>query len=162
RLRNWTVKPAPEGALPRLKVGQLVIAELQPPLEAPRAGEKPPTLTLRLRDDLPRAGRHPLPGAVPVEAAQVEGGLGIDCDGGLTVVVPGANEKPPRETALPPDELPDAGPWGAHLPRCFLAWRGQPPQGTLALRPRPVRLRAHSHNDVVVGPGGVAVSARSR
>src|SRR5262249_20950731 len=58
------------------------------------------------------------------------------------------------------DELPDGGPWGTHLPRRFIAWRGQPPQGTLTLRPRPVRLRTHSHNDVVVGPGGVAVSAR--
>src|SRR5262249_32197477 len=123
------------------------------------------TITLRLRDDLPRSGRHPLPGAMPVEAAQVEGGLGIDWDDGLaegsvTVVPPGAIEKPPREIALPPDELPDGGPWGTHLPRRFSAWRGQPPQGTLTLRPRPVRLRTHSHNDVVVGPGGVAVSAR--
>lgn len=158
RLRSWTIKPSP------LRGGQVVLVELQPPLDVPSRTEKPPVLNLQLRDTLQRGLLQPLPAVVPLEASLVQGGLALDWDDALTeavvtVVPPGSTDKPPREVALPADELPEDGPWGTQLPRHFLSWRGQPIQGTLRVRPRPVQVRTQSRNDITVQGGNVNVSS---
>src|SRR5207248_274394 len=78
RLRNWIVRPAGD-AFPRLKGGNLFLAEVQPPLESPAGpGDGPPFLSLRLRGKGWKAGSAPLPIVLPGDASTVEGMLGID------------------------------------------------------------------------------------
>jgi hypothetical protein len=165
RLRNWTVKPAPEPVKGR-KPGSMLLVELQPPLEATVGtdagnGAELFALTVRLRGPgRPRFGPWTgmLPTLLPMGASGVEGGLAVDWDDDLYEATFTTQDARKQKVPLTPAEVP-AGeePWDERLPRAWFPWRGQPPVGQVRLVPRPVRLRTHTLNEARLTPGSLMV-----
>ncbi len=114
-----------------------------------------PVLTVRLR---PRStesisGRGiPVPDAWPLGARYREGALAIDYD-----------EKVDRvsfNTPLVRTEPEEDGPWGPQVPDEYYPYRGQAPEGTLVLRPRPPQVRARCTTEVSLAPGRALVETQ--
>src|SRR5262249_25405673 len=54
-------------------------------------------------------------------------------------------------------EPEEEGPWGKQAPDLYFPYRGQPPQGSLTLLPRPPQVRARCYQDVHLASGQVVV-----
>ncbi len=146
QLRNWNIHSE--------KAKSTLLVDLQRPVTATDGTPgRPldPILTVRLngsrRESL--ANRPlPFPDAVPLGARLREGSLAIDYS---DVLFKGEI----KATAVESDAGEDEAPWGPQAPDHFFPYRGQAPQGTLTLRPRPARLRAACASDVYLAANRV-------
>ena len=116
-----------------------------------------PTLTIHLRPVRP--GLHvertemPLPNAVPLGARFPEGALALDCDQQLFHL--------DVRTLADRSEAEKEGPW-SQPPEYYYRYRGHPITGTLLVEPRPPRLRAWCHSEVLLASGRAVVETRLR
>ncbi len=114
-----------------------------------------PTLTIHLRPARPglHTGRTemPLPSAAPLGARFPEGALALDCDPQLFHL----DVQTPADRA----EAEKEGPW-SQPPEYYYRYRGHPITGKLIVEPRPPRLRARCHSEVLVASGRAVVETR--
>jgi hypothetical protein len=155
-LRNWAVRRS----TPR----PLLVVDLQHPLSSAGDSTEPPespgrsripTVNVQLRPlrPGPLTGRElAFPDAAPLGARFREGALALDFDEQLY--------QPAVRTSLARAEAEEEGPWGKQGPDYYYPYRGDTPEGTLVLQPRPPRLRAKVASEVFVTAGRAAIETR--
>jgi hypothetical protein len=180
-LRNWTLLPADRGQT------QLIV-DLQRPLETPSTARL--TLQLRPASawpifspdpkSRPAEFSVPFPEILPLGARLWDGALAIRIDllyeATLRASLPATaferkhaergsafeDRDDRRSLALQPlrSLLSSQPPWGVQPPDYLYTRRGQLVRGSLTLRPRPPRVRAHCTSEIVLATGRSAVSTR--
>lgn len=166
-LRHWTVYPD--------KGRSTLLVDLQRGL--PSAMPAGPQLKVWLRANRPQRGPLPFPDLVPVAQRLQEGTALIPRlqEGGLAISVD-PHYQAVLSSPAPPGFVPDGPlaqranlPWGDQVPDYYYPYRrqaldgilrGQGVEGTLELRPRPVRLRARCASQVLLTSSQAAVVSR--
>lgn len=179
--RNWTTKTTTASLYPRLTASwfdgrqslTLASVKLQPATQTE-------TLILRLRpkaNDLPNTKqRHwygVTPFCVPVGAASLQGGIGIDWESQRFQAslyefrrpgIPAKIRSRPRNIrpAPQPEAASSVGPWRTDSPQYWLSWRHAPQPILLHLQPRRATLAIQARTQIKQGKVRVEFQLESR
>jgi hypothetical protein len=148
-LRNWTVTS--EGGRSILQVDlQQPLAPAMMPLPVLKVWLQAPPLKIAA------SGLNlPFPDLVPLGPRLREGALGISLSPLVQATVTASTVATAPEIEPGRREV-----WGDELPDYYFAYRGPAVEGTVALRPRPARVRAHCRSEVILASGRALLITR--